>query len=111
MIKALSEKDMIELMSLEHYEKLRNKIYQAMVQSESFKKSKLPVCFSIQTFNVGEGEFFHIESAVKRSATGKHGFQITKCVLTDELDFTFDRWNATKKKLGTTYEFTDNQKK
>jgi hypothetical protein len=111
MTRELSEKEMVEMLSLESYTKLRKTVYQAMIQSESFKKSNLPLCFSIQTFNLGEGEFLHIESAVKRTTTGEHDFKFTKCVLTDELDFTFDRWNATKKKLGNSYEFTNHQKK
>lgn len=101
MTRELTEADVLsEIFTPSQYQDFAMQVYQEMVNSNVFKRDD-PIVFSIRNYEVSEKLFLHIEATLKKLDNGVHDFGFVRFVLTDDFDFTLDRWNEAKRNMNS----------
>lgn len=97
MTRELTESEVLaEFFTPLQYQEFAMKVYQELVKSDSFKTAD-PICFTIQNYQIDQNTFLHVEASLKKLKGGIHDFGFVRFVVTDDFDFTLDRWNEAKR--------------
>lgn len=101
MIKKLTEKEFIDIYSEQEYKRFAFETYKAMINSESYK-SKDKIIYFMGVSKLSEKNNLHFEATLKRNKVNGIDvldFGFINLVITDEIDYSLDRYNLIKNKL------------
>ena len=107
MIKNLTEKELIDIVSENEYLRFVFETYETMKKSESYKSNRDEIIYYLGVSELSEKLNLHFEASIKKSKQGLmrvDDFGFEKLVITDEIDYSLDRINEAKKVMNS-WEF------
>jgi hypothetical protein len=98
----LTEKEVLrDLLTPSEYQAFAMRVYKDLRSSKEYENND-PICFAIQTYQINDSCWLHIEASLKKARFNEFGvddFGFVRFVLSDEnlIDFTLDRYNEAKR--------------
>ena len=103
MIKNLTEKELIDIVSENEYKRFAFETYQTMRNSDSYKQNKDEITYYLGVSKISEKLNLHFEATLTKKRINNlivaDDFGFINLVITDEIDYSLDRFNLAKKTL------------
>lgn len=106
-IRKVTEKEVMEILSPQGYEKLAKTVYEDLISTDAYKTSKDRYVYIISVFDLAETLGIkdkkillhtegYVEKIIVKGRNVADDFGFTRMVITDDMDFILDRYNEIK---------------